>query len=481
MTRLRSLLLRWLLIPTLGLWLLASTIGYLRSLAQAHEAYDRTLLGSALMIGERLGIEDGQVVADLPYAALEMLRTDAQDRIFYRVARLADSAYITGYGDLPAPARPPTDGPLFYDAFYKGQTIRVVALPWTLVDEATPRRLMVQVAETMDARRQLTRRMVSEAAVMQLLLILAAAGLIAFGVRRGLAPLKRLRGEVRARGPNDLTPIDTRSVPREVAPLIHAINAHTERQRQLSQAQVRFVANASHQLKTPLTLLRAQVDHALQQADLDAMREIVSRMHLSTQSTQRLVDQLLSLARSEPGRALDIQAIDLTELAREQTFELLGLARAKAIDLGFEGEGGVPVCGEPVLLRELVANLGHNAVNYTPAGGKVTVRVDLFQGRARLCVSDNGPGIPADERAKVFERFYRGSGTAEQGTGLGLAIVKEICDRHQVEIVLGDAQSGSDSDLEGAASSGRGLCIQLLWPAPPDDGPDSINAPVRAD
>jgi len=295
--------------------------------------------------------------------------------------------------------------------------------------------------------------MVSEAAVMQLLLILAAAGLIAFGVRRGLAPLRRLRGEVRARGANDLTPIDTRSVPREVAPLIHAINAHTERQRQLSDAQVRFVANASHQLKTPLTLLRAQVDHALQQHDLDRMRTVVNRMHLSTQSTQRLVNQLLSLARSEPGRTLAIDEVDLAELAREQTFELLTLARAKAIDLGFEGEMAVPVRGEPVMLRELVANLGHNAVSYTPPGGHVTVRVDRHNGRPRLCVIDNGPGIPPDERARVFERFYRGSGAGDQGTGLGLAIVQEICDRHQIQISLDDGPDG------------KGLCIQLLWPA----------------
>lgn len=458
MTHLRSLLLRWLLIPTLGLWLLASTLGYLRSLAQAHEAYDRTLLGSALVIGERLSVENGQVVAELPYAALEMLRTDAQDRIFYRVAALPNGRHITGYEDLPPPATPPGTEPLFYDAVYKGQNIRVVALAWSVVDETMPRSLSVQVAETMDARRQLTRRIASEAAAMQLLLIAAAAGLIAFGVRRGLTPLKRLRDEVRARGANDLTPIDTHSVPREVVPLIHAINVHTERQRQLSDAQVRFIANASHQLKTPLTLLRTQVDHALQQTDYDDMRTVVKRLHLSTQSTQRVMNQLLSLARSEPGRTLDIEEFDLAELAREQTFEMLVLARAKSIDLGFEGDMPVPVRGEAVLLRELVANLVHNAISYTPPGGQVTVRVALCEGRPQLCVIDNGPGIPIDERPKVFERFYRGSATSEHGTGLGLAITKEICDRHRIEISIGDGPEG------------KGLHIQLLWPVEADSG-----------
>lgn len=452
MTRLRNLLLRWLLIPTLGLWLLAAAIGYLRSLAQAHEAYDRTLLGSALVIGERLSVQDGQVVADLPFAALEMLRTDAQDRIFYRVATLPDGRHITGYADLPPPATPPGVEPLFYDAVYKGQNIRVVALAWSVVDDTLPRTLTVQVAETMEARRQLTRRIASESAAMQLLLIAAAAGLIGFGVRRGLAPLKRLRDEVRARDANDMTSIDTHRVPREVVPLINAINVHTERQRQLSDAQVRFIANASHQLKTPLTVLRAQVDHALQQNDYEAMRTVVQRVHQSTQATQRVMNQLLSLARSEPGRPLDIEVLDLAALAREQTFDMLALARAKSIDLGFEGELPVPVRGEPVLLRELVNNLVHNAISYTPPGGHVTVRVSRCEGRAHLGVIDNGPGIPPNERFRVFERFYRGAATSAHGTGLGLAIVKEICDRHQIEITIANDPSG------------KGLSIQLLWP-----------------
>ena len=454
--RLRNLLLRWLLIPTLGLWLLAAATGYLRSLAQAHEAYDRTLLGSALVIGERMSVQDGQIIVDLPYAALEMLRTDAQDRIFYRVAALADGSHITGYEDLPPPATPPGSEPQFYDVVYKGQTIRVVALAWSVVDDIVPRTVSVQVAETMDARRQLTRRIVSESAAVQLLLIVAAAALIAFGVRRGLAPLKRLRDEVRARGANDLTSINTHSVPREVAPLIQAINAHTERQRQLSDAQVRFIANASHQLKTPLTVLRAQVDHALQQRDYDAMRSVVKDIHLSTQSTQRVMNQLLSLARSEPGRTLDIQPVDLTELAREQTFEMLALARAKSIDLGFEGDLPVAVRGESILLRELVANLVHNAISYTPPGGQVTVQVARCDGRPQLGVIDNGPGIAVDERPRVFERFYRGSATDEHGTGLGLAIVKEIADRHHIDISMGDGPAG------------QGLHIQLLWPVEAD-------------
>ena len=426
MTRLRSLLLGWLLLPTLVLWALGFVVGYMRSLAQAHEAYDRTLLGSALVISERLNLADGEVVADLPYAALEMLRTDAQDRIFYRVADLRDGRYITGYEDLPAPVSPTGEGPVFYDAVYKDQDVRIVAVKHALLDDTEQRQLLVQVAETLDARRQLTRRIVAEAAVVQLLLIASAAGLIALGVRQGLAPLKRLRDEVRKRGANDLTPIDTRAVPREVAPLIHAINAHTERQRQLSEAQARFVANASHQLKTPLTVLRAQVGHALMQTDLHTMRAVVTRLHDTTDTTGRLVGQLLALARSEPGRSLETVDIELTELAHQATFELLPVARAKDIDFGFEADAPVQVRGEPLLLRELIVNLVHNAIIYTPAEGRVTVSVgttastvgsateDVVAGgaaapssrgpRAWLRVVDNGPGIAPAERARVLDR-----------------------------------------------------------------------------
>jgi two-component system sensor histidine kinase TctE len=384
-----------------------------------------------------------------------MLRTDAQDRVFYRIADGGGRKHITGYEGLPPPdaAR---EAPAFYDAEYNGQPVRVVAVWQTVLDGADRRRLLVQVAETQEARHLVTRRLVLQSAAMQLLLIALAALLIAFGVRRGLAPLKRLRDEVRRRGANDLTPIDTRAVPREVAPLIHAINTHTERQRQLSEAQLRFVANASHQLKTPLTLLRAQVGEALQQSDLEAMRAIVGRLDHATEATSRLVGQLLALARSEPGHTLPAEALDLTAVAHEATFELVVPAMARRIDLGFESSGPVPVQADRTLLRELVTNLVHNAVTYTPEGGHVTVWVGWREERPCLRVEDNGPGIPPADREKVFERFHRSAPSGTPGSGLGLAIVKEICARYGIEVTLGEPKGG-----------GSGLCVSLWWPAAP--------------
>jgi two-component system sensor histidine kinase TctE len=454
MLRLRSLLLRWLLIPSLLLWAGGFALGYWRSLAQAHEAFDRTLLGSALVLGEHLLIAGGEVVADLPHAALEMLRTDAQDRVFYRVSSLDSGATLTGYEDLPAPPGPWSAEPNFYDADYKGQAVRIVALRHTLLDGSDRRQLLVQVAETLDARHALTRRLVLQSALVQLVLISAAAGLIVLGVRLGLAPLKRLRDEVRARDPDDLRPIAIAEVPREVAPLIEAINVHSERQRQLGQAQLRFVANASHQLKTPLTLLRALSGQAQLESDAAQVRAVLARLDETTDATARIVGQLLTLARAEPGHALHHETVDLAALAHDATFELLGAAGAKRIDLGFEGHGALLVRGDPVLLRELVSNLVQNAIAYTPDGGRVTVAVGRRDGRPWLGVVDNGPGIPSAERERVFERFYRVAGGQAPGSGLGLAIVREICARHGITIALEDAPGG-----------GPGLSVALTWPA----------------
>ena len=456
--RLRNLLLAWLLAPTLVLWGLGFAVGYERSLQQANEAYDRTLLGSALVISERTRAMDGEVVLELPHAALEMLRTDAQDRIFYRVANAQDDASITGYEDLPPPAAQPQAGePVFYDANYKGQAVRVVALTHLLPMSSGPRRLLVQVAETFDARRALTRRIAADSSIVQLLLILTAAALIALGIQRGLAPLARLREDIRQRAASNLDPIATSQVPVEVRPLIDAINTHTGRQRELSDAQVRFVANASHQLKTPLTVLRAQIGHALMQTSLPAMRSLVEELNASTDATGRLVEQLLSLARSEPGRVLVTESLDLSELARSASFGLLTQAGQKGVDLGLVADEPVPIRGERLLLREMLVNLVHNAIVYAPPGSVVTVCVKRLGVRPSLEVIDNGPGIAPEHRARSFERFYRLPSSNTKGSGLGLAIVKEICARHGIDIALGDGEPNVDG--------GYGLRVTLLWPA----------------
>ena len=376
MVPLRSHLLRWLLVPLFILWVIGFRVSYLRSLEQANQGYDRTLLGSALAIAERVQIRDGEITVDIPNAALEMLETGFQDRLFYRVSCLDPKMVVTGYDDLPVPERfPKGDKPVFYETVYRDKPLRLVALLRPVYDSQVRGPMLIQIGETMDARQSLSRKILIDAVVTQLLLIIVAAALITYGVKRGLQPLLRIRNEIKARDETDLTPIDRQAVPREVVPLIDAINTHTERQRQLNEAHRQFIADASHQLKTPLTTLKTQAALALRQTDASASRAIVQEIHDSTDATSRVIQQLLSLARSEPGHTLSTEYVDLAEVARETALELITPALAKSIDLGFEGEDRVLVVGNRVLLHELVSNLVDNAIRYTPDCGRITVSV----------------------------------------------------------------------------------------------------------
>ncbi len=442
--RLRNLLLRWLLVPLAVLWAVGFGIQYARSIDQANQAYDRTLLGSALTMAERVSVRDGRLSADVPYAALEMLGTEAHDRIFYRISATAEPRMSTGYADLPKPpVLPANETPVFYDARYLDEAVRLVAVLKPMY-ESPVGSLLVQVAETTAGRAALSRRILVDSALTQLALIGAVALLIVFAVRRGLEPLRRIRDEVELRSETDLTPIDDRAVPLEVVPLVEAINAHTERQRRLNEAQQQFIADASHQLKTPLTVLRMQASLALAQRDPNLMRRIVEDIHESTDATSRMIQQLLALARSEHDLAAPDEPVDVVEIARTATFDLLPQALKKSIDIGFEAENRAPLACNPLLLRELVSNLVDNAVRYAPVGGHVTVSVrhEASSGDVHIVVEDDGPGIPPQDRAKVFARFYRVNGSPGDGTGLGLAIVKQIAERHGGTVVVDDGADG---------------------------------------
>ncbi|MFT3814764.1 MAG: sensor histidine kinase N-terminal domain-containing protein [Acidovorax sp.] len=442
--RLRSHLLRWLLAPLCVLWAVGVCIHYARSLAQANEAYDRTLLGSALAIAEQVVVQDGRLRADVPASALEMLESRAQDRIFYRVSCLDPPVAVAGYDDLPAPSALGAK-PVFFDASYLGEPVRFVALQRPLFGApGLHGPLLVQVGETLGARNALARKVLIDAAALPLALIVVAALFIVWGVHRGLLPLKRIRDEIRARGPDDLTPIGLQDAPREVAPLIEAINQHTGRQRRLNEAHRQFIADASHQLKTPLAVLKVQAAHALVQPDPQVVRGILQEICDSTDATSRMVQQLLALARSDAATAVAGEGTDLVALAHAVCFDLLTPALARGIDLGFDGEAApVIVHGQPLLLRELVANLVDNAIRYAPVEGRVSVTVRR-DGARRACleVEDNGPGIPAAEREAVFERFHRLPGTQADGCGLGLAIVRQIAERHGASVALCDAPAG---------------------------------------
>jgi two-component system sensor histidine kinase TctE len=281
--------------------------------------------------------------------------------------------------------------------------------------------------------------------------------LVWYGLSRGLAPLKALQQGIRDRSPDDLSPIDAKAAPEEIAPLVDAFNDLLERLSENVGAQKRFIADAAHQLKTPLAGLRTQSELALREGDPSELRRALEQIARGSSRTAHLVNQLLALARMENLRGGEtLGPIDLAAFAREAVADWVPAAIARGIDLGFEverarhdavgveREARVDVDGHPLLLGELANNLVDNALRYTPRGGTVTVRVVGDGRRVHLEVEDSGTGVPEAERALVFERFYRVLGTGVDGSGLGLAIVREIAARHGATVTIEDARPGHD-------------------------------------
>ncbi len=413
----------------------------------ANEAYDRVLLGSALAIAERVAIEGNKILVDVPYVALEMLTSAAQDRVFYQVSG-PSAKFITGYADLPAIPRhltPLRSDPVFYEAHYKGATVRIGAVVRVLSSPKLSARVVIKVAETVEARNALISELITGAALRQALLILVAAIIVWVGLGRGLKPLTRLEEALNRRNPADLHPIQ-HEVPYEVRNLIGAINHLMERLSNSIEAMQRFTANAAHQLRTPLAAIKTQTEVALRHQDPDETQKTLSHLHDSAEQTTRLINQLMSLARATPGEGSLIQEdFDIRQLCIDVTKTMVPTAIEAGIDLGFEGED-IPlhITGDPTLFEELLRNLTHNAISYCPSGSHTSVRVRKQNGAAVIEVEDNGPGIPESEREAAFERFHRLPSSNPSGCGLGLSIVQEIA-RQQG----GDAKILSGKDNSG--------------------------------
>lgn len=448
---LRSELLRWLLIPLALLVALNSLSVYHNALGAADLAYDRSLLSSTRALAERVSIKDGKVVADVPYVALDSFETDTLGRIFYKVSGI-DGETVSGFDDLPAvPANVPRSEAYpalvrFYHADYNGEPVRIAALLQPVYDDSMRGIVLIQVGETLDARRGLSRKILIDTLVRQAALVLAVATLVWFAVRLVLRPLMRLKMEVENRALDDLSDVDQALVHKEVRPLVAALNGTMSRMQNLVASQRRFIADASHQLRTPLTVLKTQAEMALRTDDPVAMREIVIALAATTDATVHLANRLLTLARIEHGgEASRMVPVSLTDVVRQVGLDLAPVAVEKNIDLSLEAAGAAIVNGQALMLHELVSNLVDNAIRYTPAGGKVALRVRGYAGCVLLEVEDNGCGIAHAEREKVFTPFYRLSasfGVNPGGTGLGLAIVRDIAGVHRAAITLADADAG---------------------------------------
>ncbi len=422
----------------------------------ANQAYDRVLLGSALAISERVVIDGNEILVDVPYVALEMLTSAAQDRVFYQVSG-PNKQFITGYSDLPdVPDEHSnkTNTPVFYDGVYKGADVRIGLVSRFLSSPRLSARVTIKVAETTEARNALISEMFEGAAYRQALLIIVSAMILWIGLELGLRPLVNLEQAVNRRNPKDLRPI-LHEVPYEVRNLIGAINHLMERLGDSIDAMQRFTANAAHQLRTPLAAIQAQVELALGENDPKEINKTLSHLRSSSAQTSRLVNQLLSLARVTPDSAYTVsETINMSRICVNTTKEMVPLAIDNGIDLGLESEPDpITLMGDATLIEELLRNLIHNAISYCSSGCHVTVRLKIEGGLGVLEVEDNGPGIPKADRDLVFERFYRIPEPGQPaGCGLGLPIVREIINRY----------GGSAEILSGA--NGTGTCVRIDFP-----------------
>jgi two-component system sensor histidine kinase TctE len=315
--------------------------------------------------------------------------------------------------------------------------------------------VQIHVAERLTARDEFARQIILRMVLPQGILILLAGFAVWYGVGRGLAPLSTLRREIESRSHRDLSALSEEQAPQEVRPLIHAMNDLLARLGAAIAAQQRFIADAAHQLRTPIAGLKTQTELALRQSDPAAVQDTLRKLQTATEQSARLVNQLLSLARAEPGakHGHAAERLDLARLARETTTEWVPRALARSIDLGYDGEEGAAwIEGDPFLARDMLGNLLDNAIRYTQRGGQVTVRVAASTDSVVLSVEDNGPGIPEQERERVFERFYRVLGTGTEGCGLGLAIVREIALSHGAQVAL------------AAGSGGQGTLVRVSFP-----------------
>jgi signal transduction histidine kinase len=302
---------------------------------------------------------------------------------------------------------------------------------------------VIQIAQPVQVREGLARAAAERVVVPLILLLPIMIGAVAWIVRRGLEPLRFVAAEVQRRGARTLAPLGTDDLPREIEPLVSELNRLLERLQQAFATQSAFISDAAHELRSPLTALRLQLQLLDRAPDETERLEARARLGAAVERAIHLVEQLLALARSEPQEAaMDFERVDLAAAAADGITDSHDLALARNIDLGLEAAPGLYIQGNREALRTLVRNLVDNAVRYTPPGGTVQVRCRSAAQQALLEVSDTGPGIPAGEKERVFDRFYRRAAAQGDGTGLGLAIVKAIAERHSARIDLGDAPGG---------------------------------------
>ncbi|MBS0404060.1 MAG: sensor histidine kinase N-terminal domain-containing protein, partial [Proteobacteria bacterium] len=460
------------------LWPISMALPWLVAQNLANQPFDRALVDNTQALAQYLSVgPDHRLQFAFPQAAGELLRADDADNVYYQVLG-PGGAFVSGARALPHPPEAPaTDAgapaaePQLRDAEYQGVPVRVAAL-WVPV-EGLAGPALVQVAETREKRSVLAAEIIKGVMLPQFAILPLAVLLVWLALVRGIRPLSELERRIRGRRPDDLSPLDESAVPQEVGPLVDSVNELLTRLKDSIATQKRFLADAAHQLKTPLAGLRMQADLA-QRADASEadLKQSLQQIGRASMRATHTVNQLLALARAESGSTeLARQPCDLAAITRDAVQEAVPRALRQRIDLGYDGPPpgtpGTVLTGNATLLHELVRNLVDNALKYTPSEpaqpGVVTVRLRIggLHGARVLQVEDNGPGIPAAERAHVLQPFYRVLGSAVDGSGLGLSIVDEIARQHRATVAVDDAHPGQQPP---------GACFTVRFPSPADTG-----------
>lgn len=442
---LRRQLLLGILLPVVALLAASGAVLYQQALSAADTAYDRSLLASAKVIGEQLDVtgydRDARLRARVPYSALEAFEADNRSQLFYRVSSL-QGELVSGYGELPfwrgrLPQRPPYAALVdFYDDRFAGEGVRVAVLLQPVASASGRGMAVIQVAETLELRRTLAREILLNTLWSQLLVVAVIAGVVVVVVQLATRPVRRLSSQLQARAEGDLTPIAASDAPRELQPLVEATNDVMQRLAHLLDNQKRFVRDTSHQLRTPLAVLRTQVQSALR-GDVEPRHALVEINDTVDRATV-LANQMLSLAKVEQLRQQPDTALhDLADVVRGMALELSPLIAEQDLDFEIHTQAA-PVRAHEWMLRELSRNLLHNAIRHSPPGGRLAVQVVADARSCALTIADDGPGIAPELRSRLFQPFS--AGDIRSGSGLGLAICQEIAQALEGSISLDNRQ-----------------------------------------
>lgn len=445
---LRRRLLLWLFLATAVLGLLALADTWREALRTAQGVSDRVLVGSALAIAESVTVDEtGTLEVDIPYSSIEMLTSAAQDKVFYRVDG-QPGGFLTGYADLDY-TQPEGQAPVFSDSTFRGVGIRSATLRREVSTGASSIAFTVTVAESTLARAALARAILLRSALRLAVLISGVAAIVWLGVTLALRPLDRLGAVIAERSPDDLRPV-TADVPQEVAALVLAINSFMARLDTAVNALRNFTGNASHQLRTPLAVVRTQLALIDRSATPPARQAAMAKAQIALERAERVLAQLLVLARVDAASgAAALGPVNIVATAKDLTAEMVPFALERDVDLGFEGPVWAFGHAEPVLLAELLKNLVGNAIAYAGHGAVVTVRVKDHPQGIELAVEDNGPGLSPAQITLALRRRRGASIQAqtavrdqEAGYGFGLAISAEIAALFDAELHLAPGAGG---------------------------------------